>query len=41
MEWEVSENCDRFECRLRFFEFRSIEIPWDSNSGYVWSAGGE
>jgi hypothetical protein len=29
-----SEKLDRFQCRLRFCDFQSIETPWDSNSAY-------
>ena len=24
---------DRFQCRLRFCDFQSIDIPWDSGTG--------
>jgi hypothetical protein len=29
---------DRFQCRLRFCDFQSIEIPWDSSTRYKSSA---
>jgi len=37
----TKKEYDRFQCRLLFCDFQSIEIPWDSGCGYESSASDE